>query len=217
MSTLLYGCTTWRLTKRTEKKLDGNYTRMLRAILKKSWRQHPTKQQQYGHLQLIAKTIHIRRTRHAGYCWRSRDEFISDVLLWTPSHGRARAWRRARTYIQQLCADTGCSLEDLPEEMDDREGWRKMSGRSVLMARHDDDDEYDVELWKKGVSKVLEVSWRETYKLSLVLYISKGKDGHEVITPPQKKTTHVYYKFFKIIKTDGVVYSVDEEKVFVHL
>ena len=37
-SILLYGCTTWTLTKRLEKKLDGNYTRMLRAILNKSWR-----------------------------------------------------------------------------------------------------------------------------------------------------------------------------------
>ena len=35
---LLYGCTTWTLTKRMEKKLDGNYTRMLRAVLNKSWR-----------------------------------------------------------------------------------------------------------------------------------------------------------------------------------
>ena len=33
ISILLYGCTTWTLTKRLEKKLDGNYTRMLRAIL----------------------------------------------------------------------------------------------------------------------------------------------------------------------------------------
>ena len=38
VSILLYGCTTWMLTKRLEKKLDGNYTRMLRAILNKSWR-----------------------------------------------------------------------------------------------------------------------------------------------------------------------------------
>ena len=36
MSILLYGCTTWMLTKRMEKKLDGNYTRMLRAILNNS-------------------------------------------------------------------------------------------------------------------------------------------------------------------------------------
>ena len=41
---LLYRCTTWTLTKQMEKKLDGNYTRMLRAILNKSWRQHPIKQ-----------------------------------------------------------------------------------------------------------------------------------------------------------------------------
>ena len=45
---LLYGCTTWTLTKRLEKKLDGNYTRMLRAILNKSWQQHPTRHQLYG-------------------------------------------------------------------------------------------------------------------------------------------------------------------------
>ena len=50
MSILLYGCTTWTLTKRLEKKPYGNYTRMLRAILNKSWRQHPTKHQLYGHL-----------------------------------------------------------------------------------------------------------------------------------------------------------------------
>ena len=85
MSILLYGCTTWTLTKRLETKLDGNYTRTLRAILNKSWRQHPTKHQLYGHLPPITKTIQVRRTRHAGYCWRSRDELKSDALLWTPT------------------------------------------------------------------------------------------------------------------------------------
>ena len=64
-SILLYGCTTWTLTKRLEKKLDGNYTRMLRAILNKSWRQHPTRHQLYGHLPPITNTIQVRRTRHA--------------------------------------------------------------------------------------------------------------------------------------------------------
>ena len=125
MSILLYGCTTCTLTKRMEKKLDGNYTRMLRAILNKSWRSHPTKQQLYGHPPPITKTVKIRQTRRAGHCWRSRDEFISDVLLWTPSHSRAKARLPARTYLQQLCADTGCSPEDLPEAMKDREAWRE--------------------------------------------------------------------------------------------
>ena len=119
------GCTTWTLTKRLERRLDGNYTRMLRAVLNKSWRQHPTRLQLYGHLPPITKTIQVRRTRHAGHCWRSKDELISDVLLWTPTHGCARVGRPARTYIQQLCEDTGCNPEDLPEAMNDRERWRE--------------------------------------------------------------------------------------------
>ena len=125
VSILLYGCTTWTLTKRLERRLDGNYTRMLRAVLNKSWRQHPTRLQLYGHLPPITKTIQVRRTRHAGHCWRSKDELISDVLLWTPTHGCARVGRPARTYIQQLCEDTGCNPEDLPEAMNDREKWRE--------------------------------------------------------------------------------------------
>ena len=59
------------------------------------------------------------------HCWRSRDELIRDVLLWIPTHGRAKAGRPARTYIQQLCEDTGCCPEDLPRAMNDREEWRE--------------------------------------------------------------------------------------------
>ena len=125
VSILLYRCTTWTLTKRLKKKLDGNYTRMLRAILNKSWRQHPTRHQLYGHLPPITKTIQVRRTRHAGHCWRSKGELISDVLLWTPAYGQAKAERPARTYIQQLCEDTGCNPEDQPKAMNDREKWRE--------------------------------------------------------------------------------------------
>ena len=47
--------------------------------------------------------------------------FCSCVLLWTPTHGRAKA----QTYIQQLCEDTGCCPEDLPRAMNDREEWRE--------------------------------------------------------------------------------------------
>ena len=100
VSILLYECTTWTLTKWMEKKLDGNYTIMLRAILNKSWRQYPTKQQHYGHLSPITKIIKIR---------------------WT----RAKAGRPAQTYIQKRCVDTGSNPEDLPEAMDNREGWRE--------------------------------------------------------------------------------------------
>ena len=85
MPILLYGCTTWTVSKRMNKKVDGNYTRILRAVMNKSWRQHSTKQQLYGHLPPITKTIQVRRTRCAGCCRRSKDELISDILLKPPS------------------------------------------------------------------------------------------------------------------------------------
>ena len=88
------------------------------------WR-YPIKHQLYGHLPPITKTIKVRRTRHAGHCWRSRDMLISDVLQWTPTYDRAKAGRPTRTYILQLCEDTGCRPEDLPEAMNDREKWRE--------------------------------------------------------------------------------------------
>ena len=61
-----------------------------------------------------------------------------------PTYGREKAGRPARTYIQQLCEDTGCSLEDLPGAMNDREKWREKV-RDIRAARHDDDDDDDDE------------------------------------------------------------------------
>ena len=75
VSILLYGCTTWMLTKRLEKKLDGNYTRMLLSILNKSWRQHPTKLQLYSHLHrnddIYINIIIIMLHHQHGYPWPS--------------------------------------------------------------------------------------------------------------------------------------------------
>ena len=47
------------------------------------------------------------------------------IYIYTHTHGRAKAEPPARTYIQQLCEDTGCCPEDLPEAMNDREKWRE--------------------------------------------------------------------------------------------
>ena len=130
VSILLYGCTTWTLTKWLENKLDGNYTRMLRAILNKSWKRHPTRHQRYGHLPPITKTItKARRTRHAEYCWRSKDELISDLVLWTPAYGQAySSYVRIRDVVLKTCQRRWTI---------GRSG-KRGSGISVLAARHDD-------------------------------------------------------------------------------
>ena len=137
VSILLYGCTAvWTLTKCMKKKLPG--------ISNKSWRQHPTKQQLYGLLPAITKTIQVRQAKHAGPCWRSRDKLTNNILQWTTSHGRSKTEWPAWTYIEQLCVYATCSLEVLSGAMDDkktRDG--RGSERSVMVAWHDHDHDDD--------------------------------------------------------------------------
>ena len=142
---------------------------LLRAILNKSWQQHPTRHQLYGHLPPITKTIQIRRTRHAGHCWRSRDELIRDVLLWIPTHGRAKAGRPARTYIQQLCEDTGLlSWRPYLGRWTIGRSGERGSGISVLPARYDDDDYYYYYFYIIALSYILST-------LHIILHLVRHK------------------------------------------
>jgi len=63
---MIYGATSWSLTSSLEKKLDGAYTRMLRAVLNISWKQHPSKRELYGNLPPISTTLKDRILRFAG-------------------------------------------------------------------------------------------------------------------------------------------------------
>ena len=121
----IYGEKTWR-------QLHKNVVSYIEQFLETA----PHKKGSVQPLPPITKTIKIRWTRHTGHCWRSRDELVSDILLWTPLHGWAKVECPAQTYIQQLCVDTGCSPEDLPKAMDDRGGERG-SEISMLIAWHD--------------------------------------------------------------------------------
>ena len=139
VSILLYGCTTWTLTKRLEKKLDGNYTRILLAILNRSWQQHPTRRQLYGHLPPITKTIQARWTRHAGHCWRSKDEIVSDVLLWTPHMANQKQDDQLEhSYSSYVMIRDVTPKTCRRQWMIGKRGERG-SGISVLAACHDDD------------------------------------------------------------------------------
>ena len=137
VSILLYGCTTRMLTKHMENKLDCNYTRMLRAILSKSWRQHSTKQQLYDHLLPITRSIKVRRTRHAGHYWRSRDDLISDLLLTWPSKSRVTTsnLQTAALRIRDV------ALRTCQKRWTIGRSGERGSGISLLVARQDDDDD----------------------------------------------------------------------------
>ena len=126
MSILQNECTIWTQTKRIMKKLDRDCTRMLQVILNKSWKQHPTKQQQYGHLHRISRVIQVKQTRHAVHYWRNKDELSEVTFSYGPLHVDDPVLvDQQKLACRQLCADTGCSLEDLPGAMDHRDGWRE--------------------------------------------------------------------------------------------
>ena len=147
MSILLCGCTIWTLTKQMEKKLDCNYTSMLWAVLNKFWGQYASKQQWYGQLPPITKTIQIRRTRHVGHCRRSRDELNSDILLWTPSQQKRQDDQLEPIYNRSVLIQDKVLMKFWERWMIETGGERK-SGKSVLAAGNDvDDDNFDWSCW----------------------------------------------------------------------
>ena len=143
VSILLYGCTTWTLKKRLEKKLDGNYTRMLREILNKSWRQHPTRHQLYGHLHPpITKTIQVRRTRHAGH---SGEAGTSSYVMYSyrPPHtaGQKQDDQHEHTFSSYVRI-RDVALKTYQRRWTIGRSGKRGSGISMLVARQDDDDYY---------------------------------------------------------------------------
>ena len=111
---------TCRLTQRIEKKLDGNCTRMLRAKLNTSWKLSCTKQQLYGNLPPNSKTIQIRRTRQEV----KTNSYAT--FSYGPLHTDVEVLDDQRELIYNN-SDTGCSLENLPKEIDDKdEGWERV-------------------------------------------------------------------------------------------
>ena len=115
---------------------------MLRAILNKSWQQHPTRHQLYGHLPPITKTIQARRTRHAGHCWRSKDELVCSELLWTPHMASQKQDDQLEHTYSSYVMIRDVTLKTCQRRwMIGRHGERG-SGISVLVARNDDDDDF---------------------------------------------------------------------------
>ena len=81
VSILLYRCTTWMLTKHRQKPKWGTTQECYMLSWTNPGGNTLTKQQLYSHLPLISQTIQVGQTRHARYCWKSKDKLISDVLL----------------------------------------------------------------------------------------------------------------------------------------
>ena len=133
-SVLLYGAECWTLTKQQQKRLDGCYTRLLRASLNVSWKQKLTNKVLYGDISPVSHTVKERRLRFAGHCFRAKNECISDVLLWKPQQGKRRVGRPAKTFTDLLEEDTGYTTVELEALMADRVVWRDVVRNRPLMS-----------------------------------------------------------------------------------
>ena len=130
-STERHGRATWTLAKLLDKNLDRNYTRVLHVVLNKSWKQHHTEQQLYGHSPPISQIIQDEQDMLA-HCWKSKDELISNFLLWNPTHRSTRVARpKSNAYICQHCENTRCRLEDLPRVTEEKERERERERDTV--------------------------------------------------------------------------------------
>ena len=75
-----------------------------------------------------------RRTRHAGQYWRSRDELISDIFLWTPSHGRAKANDQLKPIYNSSMLIQDIALKTYREQWTIEKRSGRGSGRFALEA-----------------------------------------------------------------------------------
>ena len=104
---------------------------MLRVVKSVTWRQRITNELPYAGLPRISTTIREKPLRFSGHCWRSKNEIVSDLVLWERKHGKRSIGVQARTLIDVLEGNTWVPTDCLPAVMDDRVGWKKeaMGGR----------------------------------------------------------------------------------------
>ena len=112
-----------------EKKLGGNYIRMPRIVLNKSWKQHP-----YEIAAVQPLTSHFTNQDEQNM-QGTKDKLISIILI--------NVSRSAKTYIHQLFGITGYHLGSYWEQwLIGMDGERK-SSESMLSAHHDNNNKHE--------------------------------------------------------------------------
>ena len=125
---LLYGSSTWTLTKQEETSLDGTYTRMLRKVLNINWSERITNATLYGSLSRVSETIRTRRLKLAGHVFRDNSSPAHRTVTWLPTHGYAVRGRPQTSFVDKLLQDSEAStVPELESLMRDREIWRSIS------------------------------------------------------------------------------------------
>ena len=124
------------LTKRLKKKLDGNYTRMLRAISNKSWRQRPN----YMATCLVSRKLFKLDKPDTQDTAREARTNSSVMYSHGPPH---MAKQKQDDQLEHTCSSYvriwDVALKTCQKRWMIRRSGERGSGISVLVAQHDDD------------------------------------------------------------------------------
>jgi hypothetical protein len=136
---VLYGCETWSLTLREERRLRVFENRVLRRVfgpkrdeVKGEWRNlHSEELNDLYSLPKIVRVIKSRRMRWAGHVARmGEDRGVHRVLVGWPERKRplGRPRRRWEDNIKMALQEVGAGREDWMELAQDRDRWRALVG-----------------------------------------------------------------------------------------
>ena len=102
---LLYGSETWTITKSLGKRIDGCYSRMLRAALNIRRSDKVSNAEVFQEIPRVTEKIRTQRLKLAGHLARHDDLVGHELLMWKPAHGQSRRGRPALTYPDILLQD----------------------------------------------------------------------------------------------------------------
>ena len=72
-------------------------------------------------------TVQSHSLRLAGHSYRSTKEPVSQLITWSPKHGRRNRGRQRLSYTDVVARDIGVLPADFPNLMRDRQGWESLN------------------------------------------------------------------------------------------
>ena len=94
---------------------------MLRSALGYSWKDRIRNEDLYGHLQKATDKIRTRRLRLVGHLKRHPEEVAHKLTFWLPAQGKRNRGAPKTTFVQLLEKDTGLTIEEMGNQMMDRD------------------------------------------------------------------------------------------------
>ena len=89
----------------------------------------------------ISASLQIRRLQFSGHCWRSKNETVSQLLLWEPKHGmhsKGAPSNNQQHLLTNLKSDTSLLRQDLASVIANRREWDRFIKSALVHPKQTD-------------------------------------------------------------------------------